>query len=348
MRAVVFSEVAGPLGLQELPNPFCPSDGVVIEVRATGVCRSDWHAWQGHDPVALPHVPGHELAGVIAEIGEGVAGWEVGDRVTVPFVCGCGRCDYCLAGESQVCPDQTQPGFTHHGSFAERVTIHAAEHNLVRLPEEIDFVTAASLGCRFATAYRALTVHGQVSAGDRVAVFGCGGVGLSAIMIAKALGAAVSAVDVSDTALDRAGALGADRLINARDVHDPASVAELVREPSTDGMHVSVDALGRADTAVASVLSLRRRGRHLQVGLLLGDQSTPLLPMDRVVGWELSVHGSHGMAADAYPALLDLIIAGRLDPALLVGRTLGLDQAGAALADLDSAAAEHGITVIVP
>src|SRR6187549_330581 len=134
----------------DVPEPDCPADGAVIRVVATGVCRSDWHAWQGHDPVRLPHVPGHELAGVIAAVGSRVTTRRVGERVTVPFVCGCGTCAYCLAGDAQVCPDQTQPGFTGPGSFAELVAVHGADTNLVRLPESIDFVTAASLGCRFA------------------------------------------------------------------------------------------------------------------------------------------------------------------------------------------------------
>jgi alcohol dehydrogenase len=105
----------------------------------------------------LPHVPGHEFAGVVAELGPNVRRWRVGDRVTAPFVCGCGNCEWCTSGNAQVCPDQQQPGFSHWGSFAERVIVHAADANLVALPEAVTFEAAASLGCRFATAYRALT-----------------------------------------------------------------------------------------------------------------------------------------------------------------------------------------------
>jgi D-arabinose 1-dehydrogenase-like Zn-dependent alcohol dehydrogenase len=201
VRAVMYSAYGEHPALTTAPDPECPAGGVVIEVGATGVCRSDWHAWQGHDPVALPHIPGHELAGTVAEVGSGVTGWQVGDRVTVPFVCGCGQCEYCAAGEAQVCPHQTQPGFTGPGSYAERVAIHAAEENLVRLPDSVDFVTAASLGCRFATAFRALSVHGRVARGGWLVVHGCGGVGLSAVMIGTALGAQVIAVDVSPVLL---------------------------------------------------------------------------------------------------------------------------------------------------
>jgi alcohol dehydrogenase len=327
----------------EVAAPSCPDDGVVVAVRATGVCRSDWHAWRGHDPVPLPHIPGHELAGVITEVGPSVQRWAAGDRVTVPFVCGCGTCEWCAAGEAQVCPQQTQPGFTGPGSFAERVALHAADLNLVRVPDGVDFVTAASLGCRFATAFRALTVHGRVSPGDWLAVHGCGGVGLSAVMVGAALGARVVAVDISPAALERARSVGAGTVVDAGEHPD---VAERVRETTGGGAHVSLDALGSPETAVASVLSLRRRGRHVQVGLLLGTASAPPLPMDRVVAHELEVHGSHGMAAHEYPAMLAMIEDGRLRPDLLVGEVIGLDRAGEALAAMDHPPSGAGMTVV--
>ena len=340
MRAVSYSRPGELPALRTWPDPVCPDDGVVVRVGATGVCRSDWHAWVGHDPVPLPHVPGHELAGHVAEVGPLVERWSVGDRVTVPFVCGCGRCEHCLAGDTQVCPDQTQPGFTGPGSFAELVAVHAADTNLVRLPDSLDLVTAASLGCRFATAYRALVTHGRLGAGDWLAVHGCGGVGLSAVLIGVALGARVVAVDVSAGALARARELGAAETVHA---DDPAAA---VREVTGGGAHVSVDAVGSPATAVASVGSLRRRGRHVQVGLLLGADATPPLPMDRVVAQELEVHGSHGMPAHQYGELLALVTDGTLDPALLVGTVIGLEDAGAALAAMSGPAETVGMTVV--
>lgn len=327
--------------LLDVPPPGCPPDGAVVEVHATGVCRSDWHAWQGHDPVPLPMVPGHELAGVVVEVGPEVTSRRVGERVTVPFVCGCGHCAWCAAGEAQVCPDQQQPGFTMPGSFAERVALPAADLNLVPLPDAIGFVAAASLGCRFATAYRALTAHGQVTAGQQVVVHGCGGVGLSAVLIAHALGAHVVAVDVSPAALDLARDLGADVLVTA----GPDAVRRVV-DATDGGAHVSLDAVGSTATAVASVESLRPRGRHVQVGLLLGEHATPPLPMGAVVAKELSIHGSHGMAARDYPAMLDLVASGAVDPLRLVGRTVGLDAAGAALAAMSGPATGAGMTVV--
>lgn len=340
MRAIQYLEYGGAPVLTDLPRPACPSDGVVVQVAATGVCRSDLHAWKGDDPVPLPMVPGHELAGVIDEVGPDATRWHVGDRVTVPFVSGCGQCEVCGRGDAQVCPDQRQPGFTDNGSFAEFVALVAADTNLIAIPDGIDMVTAASLGCRFATAFRALHVHGRPQSDDLVAIFGCGGVGLSAVMIAKALGARVVAVDVSDAALAKAVEVGADIAINSRASDPVAQIQDL------GGARVSIDALGRPETAHASVLSLRRRGRHIQVGLLLGEAATSAIPMDRVVAHELEIYGSHGMAAADYPAMLDLIASGALRPQDLVGTKISLEEAGEALMALDHPASSTGMTII--
>jgi D-arabinose 1-dehydrogenase-like Zn-dependent alcohol dehydrogenase len=341
MQAVQYDAYGATPTLVDLPAPDCPADGVLVEVRATGVCRSDWHAWQGHDPVSLPQVPGHEFAGVISVVGPQVTTRRVGERVTTPFVCGCGRCAYCAAGDAKVCPDQSQPGFTQPGSFADLVAVPAADLNVVPLPDGLDFVTAASLGCRFATAYRALTAHGRVRPRDWVAVHGCGGVGLSAVMIATALGARVVAVDVAEPALRLAEELGAEVLVEGG-----ADAAHRVVEATGGGAHVSLDAVGSTDTAVASVCSLRPRGRHVQVGLLLGEHAAPPLPMGVVVARELSIHGSHGMAARDYPAMLDLVARGAVRPDLLVGSVIGLGDAGTALAAMSRPAMTAGLTVV--
>jgi alcohol dehydrogenase len=344
MRAVVYRDYGVMPEVADVPEPSCPDDGVVISVGATGVCRSDWHAWKGHDTVRLPHIPGHELAGTITQAGPAVTRWQPGDRVTVPFACGCGRCEYCRAGEAQVCPDQTQPGFTGPGSFAERVAIHAADTNLVALPDAMDAVTAASLGCRFATAYRALTGRARVTAGEWVTVIGAGGVGLSAVMIAKALGARVIAVDRGPGALAAATALGADHVLAADGACD---IPRLVSEVTGGGSHVAIDAVGSEQTCADSILSLRRRGRHVQVGLLPPAVGHPRLPMARVIGWELDLLGVHGMAAADYPGMLDLIERGDLRPQDLIERVIGLDEACALLPVL-GVASPAGMTMIDP
>jgi len=332
----MYDEFGGPLTVREVADPVPAPSGVVVRVGATGVCRSDWHGWQGHDPgIVLPHVPGHELAGTIVATGSDVRRWRAGDRVTVPFVCACGVCAQCAAGDHQVCAQQTQPGFTHWGSFASLVALDAADVNLVRLPDDLSFAVAASLGCRYATSYRAVVQQGRVRPGEWLAVHGCGGVGLSAVQVAVAAGARVVAVDVSAGALALAGELGAEHLVDGT-----GDVAAAVRELTGGGAHVSLDALGSAATCAQSVLCLRPRGRHVQVGLL---PERPVVPMDRVIALELELYGSHGMAAHAYPELLGLVAEGRLRPDLLIRREIGLDDAADALATVGEVA---GITVV--
>ncbi|MFG2349379.1 zinc-dependent alcohol dehydrogenase family protein [Streptomyces phaeochromogenes] len=345
MRAVVFEQYGESAEVRDVPDPTPAPHGVVVRVEATGLCRSDWHGWQGHDPdIALPHVPGHELAGTVEAVGGLVTGWRPGDRVTVPFVCACGSCASCAAGNQQVCERQTQPGFTHWGSFAEFVALDHADVNLVAVADELSFGTAASLGCRFATAFRAVVAQGRVAPGEWVAVYGCGGVGLSAVMIAAAAGARVVAVDLSPRALELAREFGAAECVEASRDARPEKTAEAVRELTGGGAHLSLDALGSPATCAASVGSLRRRGRHVQVGLLPQD---PTLPMSRVIGLELELLGSHGMPAHAYPPMLESVRAGVLRPDLLVTSTIPLDAAPAALAAMGTAPGA-GVTIIEP
>ncbi|MGP3922101.1 zinc-dependent alcohol dehydrogenase family protein [Streptomyces sp. 8N616] len=346
MRAVMFEKFGEEPEVRTVPDPEPTAYGSVIRVEATGLCRSDWHGWVGHDPdIRLPHVPGHELSGVVEAVGPGVVNWRPGDRITVPFVCACGRCPACAAGDQQVCERQTQPGFTHWGSFAEYVLIENADVNLVGLPYGLSYATAAGLGCRFATAFRAVVAQGRTAPGEWVAVHGCGGVGLSAVMIAAACGARVVAVDVSAEALALARRFGAAVCVDASSVQ--GSAAEAVLEATGGGAHVSLDALGSPQTCAASINSLRCRGRHVQVGLLPSATGDPALPMARVVALELEVLGSHGMAAHAYPAMMDMVGSGLLRPDLLVTSVIGLDEAPAALAAMGTASA-RGVTVIEP
>jgi alcohol dehydrogenase len=343
MKAVIYEAFSSPPRLAELPDPVPEPHGVVVKVMATGVCRSDWHGWMGHDPdIHLPHVPGHELAGVVEAVGRDVKRWKAGDRVTVPFVCGCGECPECHTGNHQVCEAQFQPGFTHWGSFAQYVSIHRADINLVRLPDGLDFTTAASLGCRFVTSFRAVVDQGRTSAGQWVAVHGCGGVGLSAVHIADAIGANVVAVDISEEKLDLARRLGAVATINASTV--PA-VADAVVDITRGGAHVSVDALGHPKTCFDSISCLRRRGKHVQVGLMLAEHATPSIPMARVIARELEILGSHGMAAHRYDAMLAMIESGKLAPGKLVGRTITLEQSIEALMAMDRFEGA-GVTVV--
>lgn len=343
MKALLVESFQEKPIITQVPDPQAPENGVVLEVKATGLCRSDWHGWMGHDSdIRLPHVPGHEFAGVIREVGKGVKNWKVGDRVTVPFVCACGTCPTCQSGDQQICDDQFQPGFTHWGSFAEYVAVYRAETNLVRLPDWVSFEAAASLGCRFATSFRGVVAQGKVTGGQWVAVHGCGGVGLSAIMIASALGANVIAIDISEEKLALAKAAGANFLLNGKTNPDiPAAILELTK----GGAHVSIDALGSKITCYNSIACLRKRGKHIQIGLMAGDQANPQIPMHLVIAKELEILGSHGMQAHAYPEMMQMILQGKIAPETLIGKRIGLDEAVDALISMDRFL-ENGMVMI--
>ncbi len=333
MKAVVFEKFGEAPQVRTVPDPAPSPEGVVIKVEATGLCRSDWHGWMGHDPdIRLPHVPGHELAGTVVAAGRHVSRWKAGQRVTVPFVAACGRCFECASGNQQVCEHQFQPGFTAWGSFAEYVAIDFADTNLVALPETMDFATAASLGCRFVTSFRAIVDQGRVTPGEWVAVHGCGGVGLSAIMIASAMGANVVAVDLTDEKLEFARKIGAVATVNASAT---PNVVKAIKQATNGGAQMSMDALGHSTTCFNSISCLRRRGRHVQVGLMLGDHAKAAVPMSKVIAYELEIRGSHGMQAFRYGAMMDMIGSGRLKPELLIGKTMSLDEAPAALMAMD-------------
>ena len=343
MKAVIYEAFSQPPQIRTVPDPEPERDGVVVKVMATGVCRSDWHGWVGHDPdITLPHVPGHELAGVVAATGRDVKRFREGDRVTVPFVGGCGSCPQCASGNQQVCDRQFQPGFTHWGSFAELVRLDHADLNLVRLPDHIDFATAASLGCRFVTSFRAVVDQGRTKPGEWLAVHGCGGVGLSAIMIGSALGAQIIAVDIDAEKLALARSLGAAVAIDAAATDD---VAAAIREASGGGAHVSLDALGHPQTCFNSIACLRKRGRHVQVGLMAGDHAQPAVPMGRVIADELEIVGSHGIQAHRYDDILAMILAGRFAPERLIGRRIGLEESIQVLTTMDRFQ-ENGVVVI--
>jgi len=343
MKAAVFETFQGEVKIQNVPDPTPTTDGVVVKVSATGLCRSDWHGWMGHDlDITLPHVPGHELAGTIEAVGKNVRNFAIGDRVTVPFVCGCGSCNQCISGNHQVCDSQSQPGFTHWGSFAEYVALDYADTNLVKLPNEITDITATTLGCRFITSFRAVVAQGKVSGGHFVAVHGCGGVGLSALMIAHAIGAQTIAIDIEPSKLAFAKSLGADITLNANTIKDiPLAIKELTK----GGVSVSVDALGSSITCINSILSLRKRGKHIQIGLMTENHATPPIPMGTVIANELEILGSHGMQAHQYPEMLNLITSGKLPIKKLLGKTMNLEEGAKALMQMNEFR-ETGVMVI--
>jgi len=344
MKAALLTRFATPPEIVDVTEPDCPRDGAVVAIRACGVCRSDHHAWKGADPdVVLPHIMGHEFSGDVLEVGPECHAVKPGDRVTAPFILGCGTCPDCRAGEPTICDHQHVIGFTGWGAFAERIAIPRADFNLVRLPDSVDYLTAAGMGCRVTTAFRGIVDRAAIQPGEWLAVHGCGGVGLSAIMIGSALGARVLAVDITADALTKAQEMGANAVLNARTTDD---VGETLRDMTDGGVHVSVDALGVTDTFVNSLKSLRKMGRHVQIGMPLGAHAAPALPLlDLVYSRQITLHGTRGIGAHRFSALFDMIHAGRMDPSRLITRKIALSDAPSALSDMDKFEG-CGVTVI--
>jgi alcohol dehydrogenase len=342
LRAALITEYRRPLRVERVPDPVPRRGGVVLRVEATGICRSDWHSWMGHEDLpGLPHVPGHEMVGVIEMVGPDVVRWSAGDRVIVPFSIGCGECRSCREGHLNTCDRAFTPGFSAWGSWAELVAIEHADVNLVRAPDGLDSVHAAALGCRFITAFRAIADRGRLVATESLAVFGCGGVGLSAVMIGTALGARVVAVDINGAALGRAADLGATDTVDASS-DDPV---DAVRELTGGGAHVSIDAVGRTDVVINSILSLRKHGRHVQAGLMFGEDAAPPIPMEPLIMGELEVLGVRGMPATDYPRVFDLVASGAVDPGRLVTGTVSLGGASGVLERMERWE-DVGVTVI--
>jgi D-arabinose 1-dehydrogenase-like Zn-dependent alcohol dehydrogenase len=326
MRAAVYERFEGQIDVVDVPDPTPKPDEAVVEVTAVGLCRSDYHGWHGTDPdIVCPHVGGHEFVGRVVAVGNAVQRVRVGDRIMVPFVCGCGECEPCRLGQHQVCRRQEQPGFTRWGAFAQYTTIPFADVNAVHVPEAVSDEAAALVGCRVSTAYRGVVEQGRLVASEVLVVHGCGGVGLAAVAFGHALGARVVAVDVSADALALARAVGADDLLDASGV---AAVDEAIHE-LTGGAHVSVECLGHAVTATNSVRCLRPLGRHVQIGLF--PSPTTDFPISRVIRDELEVLGVHGLSASRIPQVLAMVADGRIDPTAVVRQRLTIDDIPAAL-----------------
>ena len=339
MRAAILREYDEPLSIEAVDRPDPDPHGVVVRTEACGICRSDWHAWKGHGEWADDQVPrgqilGHEPAGVVASVGHQVDEFSVGDRVAVPFSMGDGTCQYCRNGAGNVCEDGYALGFEPdaQGAFAEYLHVAEADYNLETLPDEVSFTAAAALGCRFMTAFHAFAHQVDVDPGDWVAVHGCGGLGLSAVQIADALGAKVVAVDVREEPLDFAEQFGAVETVDA----SQTDAAARIRDVTDGGVHVSMDALGAAETAQASIQSVRPRGTHVQVGLTTDDEKGEIsLPTDYMTRHEISFVGSRGMPPTRYDELFRFIADGRVDPEALVTARVALEDVPDRLAAMD-------------
>src|SRR5271156_3468011 len=327
MKAAVMEGVRKPLVVRDVPDPSCPASGVILRTEAEGVCRSDWHAWAGDwgwiglvPP--MPLVMGHEFCGVIEEVGKDVHSFKKGDRVLVPFSQGDGVCEYCRSGNSHVCANPMLPGFSYWGGYGAYVGIPNVDQNLVPMPEEVGFLEGASLGCRFMTSSHGIVDRAQVKPGEWVAVHGCGGIGLSAIHVAAAVGANVIAVDLDDRKLELAKKVGANHVINAKKTDPVGAIFDITR----GGANVAVDALGITATCRNAIMSLKKQGRHLQIGLTTAaEQGEVKIPIDRLVTMELQMIGTVGMQASHYPQMLQMVESKKISPKSMVTGTVGLD-----------------------
>lgn len=326
MRAAVVKEANKPLTVDEVADPTPGPDDAILKIEAAGICRSDWHGWQGDWKwiglgLELPAILGHEFGGEIVELGSNVKGFEVGDKVTAPFHHGCGACEFCLEGRPNLCAYVGVYGFAGlDGAYAQYLRITDANANLIKLPDGVGSTSAAALGCRYMTGYHAVA-RGRTAPGEWVAVQGAGGVGLSAIQTAVAVGAQVIAVDIAEDKLDKARETGAAAVVNST----TQDVPEAIKEITGGGAHISIDALGIQATISNSIGSLRKGGRHVQVGLTGADeQGIAQVPIDAVTASEIEILGSFGNPQPKYEGLLALVAQGRLDPRPLIEREVGL------------------------
>jgi D-arabinose 1-dehydrogenase-like Zn-dependent alcohol dehydrogenase len=343
MKAARIQGVRGEVLVQEMQVPDIGPDDALIRVVASGICRTDWHLWNGDwgwldinlEPGA---VLGHEIGGVIETLGSNVKGLRPGQRITVPFNLACGCCHHCSRGEQNLCDNGSVPFLIPgSGGWAQYMRAPNAALNCIPLPDGVDELTAAALGCRYMTAWRAVRTRGGIRGGESLAVFGCGGVGLAAVEIAQTLGARVIAVDVDDQKLAKALKIGASRTLNIKGM-SAQEAGQAVRNLTSGhtGVDMAVDALGLAITVNSALHSLRKGGRLSQVGLTSQeDKGNVSIPMDMIVLNELEVRGSLGNPQSQYADLLDLVCTGRLKPTQLVSREVSLGDVASVLHDMD-------------
>ncbi|OGQ07856.1 MAG: hypothetical protein A2026_08550 [Deltaproteobacteria bacterium RBG_19FT_COMBO_46_12] len=309
MRAARFYKVAEPLKIDNVSVPELGSDDILVNVKACGICGSDIHiVYEGVTPTAyFPITLGHEPAGVITAVGPEVEGWKVGDGVTInPFLT-CGKCINCLSGNSQICLSRRVIGIHTEGGLAEFLKVPSK--NLVRLPENIPFDQGGIAVDAVATPFHAITKRGGLKVGERVAIFGCGGLGIHGVQIAKVCGASlVIAVDAIDPALERAKKVGADEVINPKREKPLEKIKEL-----TGGMGVdlALEFIGLKETIKQAVRSVRGGGRVVVVGL--GPDAVVLPPPTQIVRSELSLLGSYGSTTSEIQSVIDLVASGKLD-----------------------------------
>ncbi len=306
MKAAVFHAARQPLAVQEVPDPAPGPGELLVRVAACGVCHTDLHYLDHGTPTFKkpPLILGHEISGTVAGLGAGVSGWRKGDRVLLPAVYGCGQCAACRTGRENICETMVMFGNNVDGGYAEFVV--APSRDVHRLPDRIPLVEGAIIADALTTPYHAVVHRGRVQAGDHVAVFGCGGIGLNLVQVAAAFGARVTAVDLSEEKLEWARRLGA-----AATVHPPQveRVDKAVRELTGGGANVAFEAIGLPQTQEQAFACLRTGGRLV----LVGFAGEPMrLDGGRAMYREMEIVGSLGCRSIDYPRVISLVEQGRL------------------------------------
>jgi alcohol dehydrogenase, propanol-preferring len=322
MKAARFYQAGHPLLLEEVPKPLPGPGEVLVRVKACGICGSDIHiVYEGITPTAFqPIILGHEFSGEIAGLGEGVEGWQVGDRVAVNCIVSCGRCPHCLAGREQICQHRRLLGIHLNGGLAEYAVVPTG--SLVRLTAGLPFDQGAILTDAVATPYHALTRRGKLASGESVAIFGCGGLGLHAVQLARIQGARrIIAVDVSEQALERAHDRGADRVCRA-DREDP--VAFIQKATDGAGADLSLECVGDQRTIAWAVAGLRIGGRAVIVGL--GSEPIVTQPPTEFVRREIDLLGSYAFTTREIGELVALVGSGKLDLAASISKRISLEE----------------------
>ncbi|AXF55202.1 alcohol dehydrogenase catalytic domain-containing protein [Salicibibacter kimchii] len=341
MKAILLEEFNKDLKVTNIQEPNLSDEGVIVKIKANGICRSDWHIWKGHwKGISTPLVMGHEFTGIVEAVGSNVKKFKKGDRVIIPFSLSCGHCEYCLDGSGNVCTERQSAGITFNGGYGEFAHVPLADFNLAYLPEEIDFVSGAAMGCRFATSFHGIVNQAKVGAGEWVVVSGCGGVGLSALQFSVAMGANVICVDIDDRKLNLAKDLGASFVINSKE----SNVVDQIKEITNGGADVTIDALGNSEIVMNSLNSLKKKGRHLQLGIA-PDNVNFDFQVRTLVNFEHQIIGSRGMPPQKFPYMLNMVKSNRLKPKDLVTKTVSPDQVNDVLQGMGSFD-NLGITVL--
>jgi propanol-preferring alcohol dehydrogenase len=326
MRAVVVANYGGSLTVAERPVPRPASGEVLIQVRASGLCSTDLHLLSGRQPLGpLPRILGHELAGDIVELGAGVSRWRSGDRVTAAVDVTCGRCRFCLAGETQLCRAMQRIGFERDGGHADYVAVPAA--NLVALPAEISYEAAAILPDAVACMFHSLIGKARVGIGQRILILGVGGLGIHGVQIARSAGAQVMATSRQPQRLalaEKYGAIG----VNTAEQPLAAAVADFTHG---EGVDVVVDNIGTRASVREGLAMLRPGGKFLVVAYLDESFEVPSIPLFKT---ELEIIGCRGSTKQDLIDVVGLVQSGQVSPVL--GASYPLAQIGEAAARLES------------